>query len=58
MTKDRIDVLAYKVMEQHKGDKQSAMRALALASDELFARGKYELAERAEKVLAFIRVNY
>lgn len=58
MTKDKIELLAYKIMEQFHGDKAQAMRALGIASDEFFTLGQHEKAEQAQKVLEYVRANY
>ena len=58
MTKEKIEILSYKVMEQKQGDKMEAVAALVAAVDAFFALGQVERAKQAAKVLAFVRANY
>lgn len=58
MTKDKIELLAYKIMEQFNGDKAQAMRALGITSDAFFTLGQHKKAEQAQKVLDYVRANY
>ena len=58
MTREKIEILSAKVMEQKKGDKRAAVAALVAAVDSFFALGKREQSEQAARVLAFVRANY
>ena len=58
MTKERVEVLAWKIMEQQKQDKRGAVAVLVAAVDSLFALGKLEQSRQAQKVLDFVRANY
>jgi len=58
MTKERIEILSHKIMEQKQGDKREAVAALVAAVDSLLALGKYQQSEQAARVLAFVRANY
>ena len=58
MTKERLEVLSAKIMQQKQGDKREAVASLLAACDAFFALGQHEQAERAQKVLAYVRANY
>ena len=58
MTKEKIEILSHKVMEQKQGDKREAVAALVAAVDSFLALGKYKQSEQAARVLAFVRANY
>ena len=58
MTKERIELLAWKIMEQQKQDKRGAVAVLVAAVDSLFALGKFEQSRQAQRVLDFVRANY
>lgn len=58
MTKEKIEILSAKIMEQKQGDKREAVASLVAAVDSFFALGKIKQSEQAAKVLAFVRANY
>ena len=57
MTKGKIELLAWQIMQQHN-DKRGAVAVLVAAVDSLFALGKFEQSRQAQKVLDFVRANY
>ena len=58
MTKERLEILSAKIMQQKQGDKREAVASLLAACDAFFALGQHEQAKRAQKVLAYVRANY
>ena len=58
MTKERLEILSAKIMQQKQGDKREAVASLLAACDAFLSLGQHEQAERAQKVLAYVRSNY
>ncbi|MBO7736047.1 MAG: hypothetical protein J6S67_25985 [Methanobrevibacter sp.] len=58
MTKGKIELLAWQIMQQQHNDKRGAVAVLVAAVDSLFALGKFEQSRQAQKVLDFVRANY
>ena len=58
MTKERAQVLAFKMMNKHKGDKESAIEDLETLHDSFFIYGQLKKAEMIRQVIQAVRREY